>query len=231
MTEIRIRNWNLFQHYKDRNPPWIKLHYDLLSSKDWVLLDDASKLLAVVCMLVASRNDGYVPNDPEFIQRVAYLKKKVDLKPLLECGFLEVDASDRKRMLADDTTEERREEERQRKGEIPFEVFWEMYPNHRNPKKAETKWKGLTVKNQKLAMEALPNHVAHWDNPRFVPYATTWINQERWLDEIPEAHESPSNLAREISARAKQLDAPFGAVKAYYDERGSLPVEKEQLDE
>lgn len=228
MTEIRIRNWDKFQHYKDRNPPWIKLHYDILSSRDWVMLDDCNKLLAIVCMLIASRNDGFVPNDPDFIQRVAYLKKKVDLAPLIECGFLEADASTRKQMLADDTTEERREEER--RGEVPFQDFWDLYPRHEKPVQAEKAWKRLSVKNQKAAMAALPEHIARWDNPKYIPHPTSWINGKRWLDELDSIVESPSNLTREIKAKAKQFDVPFGVVKEFYEKNNFLPFDKDQLN-
>lgn len=96
MQYYRVKNWQRFQHYKDRNPPWIKLHYEMLSSQDWVMLADASKLLAVVCMLIASRNQGMVPADPLYFRRVAYLDKTPDFKPLLSCGFLE-------NVLADDS--------------------------------------------------------------------------------------------------------------------------------
>lgn len=96
MRYFRVKNWQRFQHYKDRNPPWIKLHYELLTSSDWVTLSDASKLLAIVCMLIASRNEGNVPDDPNYLKRVAYLDKMPDLKPLIKCGFLE-------NVLADDS--------------------------------------------------------------------------------------------------------------------------------
>jgi hypothetical protein len=96
----RVKNWRQFQHYRDRNPPWIKLHFAMLSSADWVTLDDSSRVLAVACMLIASRNEGVVPSDPAYIKRVAYLNKTPNFKPLIECGFLESD-SDRKPMLAD----------------------------------------------------------------------------------------------------------------------------------
>jgi hypothetical protein len=96
----RVKNWRQFQHYRDRNPPWIKLHFAMLSSADWVTLDDSSRVLAVACMLIASRNEGVIPSDPAYIKRVAYLNKTPNFKPLIECGFLEPD-SDRKPMLAD----------------------------------------------------------------------------------------------------------------------------------
>jgi hypothetical protein len=89
---FRIRNWAKFQHYKDRNPPWIKLHYELMSSVDWVMADDQTKLLMVVCMMIASRHDGNVPNNPDYIQKMSHLNKKPDLVSLCNTGFFE-DAS------------------------------------------------------------------------------------------------------------------------------------------
>lgn len=113
MEYFRVRNWSEFQHYKDRDPPWIKLHFSMLSSTDWVTLDDASRVLAIACMLIASRNHGQVPNDPNYIKRVAYCKKIPKFQPLIDCGFLEAastlqaDASESKRLQAKDTQEER----------------------------------------------------------------------------------------------------------------------------
>ena len=37
MEYFTVRNWRKFQHYTDRNPPWIKLHFEMLSSADWVV--------------------------------------------------------------------------------------------------------------------------------------------------------------------------------------------------
>jgi hypothetical protein len=95
----RVKNWGKYQHYKKRCPPWIKLHYETLTSSDWVMLDDSSRVLAIACMLVASRHDGHVPADPGYIKRVAYLNQDPDFKPLISCGFLEPC----KQMLADDS--------------------------------------------------------------------------------------------------------------------------------
>lgn len=127
---LRIRNWGQYQHYKDRCPPWIKLHFKLLSSRDWVVLADASRVLAVACMLVASQSDGEPGEfsaDPEYIQRVAYLHDTPDFKPLIDCGFLEVvdgvlaDASGCKQKLANRTTEA--ETEKEKKDAPDGEIF------------------------------------------------------------------------------------------------------------
>jgi len=117
MKYYTVTNWSNFQHYRDRNPPWIKLHYELLSSRDWVMLDDASRVLAIACMLVASRNEGNVPDDSEYLKRVAYLSKAPNFKPLLESGFLKV-ASNCKQMLADARPETETETEKETDGEL-----------------------------------------------------------------------------------------------------------------
>lgn len=123
MSEYRIQDWEDLQHYKQRSPPWIKLHYETLSSAWWVMLDNDSRVLATACMLLASRNDGVVDCSPrglDYIRRVAYLPEVPDPNPLIDCGFLVPvvsDASGRKQMLASDSalareaeTEESREE-------------------------------------------------------------------------------------------------------------------------
>ena len=107
----KVRNWRKFQHYSKRNPPWIKLHYEVMTSRDWVMLSDASKLLAIVCMLIASRNEGEVPDDPEYIKRVAYLDRAPNLLPLIDSGFLLADASARKHKQAHATSETETEAE------------------------------------------------------------------------------------------------------------------------
>ena len=92
MEYYEIPTWKDYQHYKDRNPPWIKLHYEMLQSLTWVAMDDASRVLAIACMLIASRHDGRVPKEPAYVQRVAFLNKPPNFKPLINNGFL-VDAS------------------------------------------------------------------------------------------------------------------------------------------
>ena len=129
--KYKIKNWEKFQHYKDRNPPWIKLHFDILCSSDWVMLDDSGRLLAIVCMLIASRNDGFVDvsdNGLEYIKRLAYLTKRPNVKPLISCGFLvatqadvntfQADASICYNMLTDARPETETETETETEGEI-----------------------------------------------------------------------------------------------------------------
>ena len=103
-----VKNWKRFQHYRDRNPPWIKLHFTLLTSSDWVALNDASRVLAIACMLIASRNEGQVDDSPlglAYIRRVAFLNSKPNLIPLIECGFLESASTKASVLLANPVSE------------------------------------------------------------------------------------------------------------------------------
>lgn len=89
MRHFRVRNWGKFQHYKNRNPPWIKLHTSLLEDYEFASLQDASKLLAICIWMLAARSDNKIPADPDWIRSKCNLKSKPDLAPLFDGGFIE----------------------------------------------------------------------------------------------------------------------------------------------
>jgi hypothetical protein len=89
MKHFQVRNWSKFQHYKNRNPPWIKLHTGLLENYEFASLQDASKLLAMCIWLLAARSDNKMPADPDWIKSKCNLKTKPDLGPLFDGGFIE----------------------------------------------------------------------------------------------------------------------------------------------
>lgn len=93
---LKVKNFERFQHYKDRSPPWIKLYNDLLDDYEFARLQDASKWLAVGLWLLASRYNNRIPADPEWIGRRINATEPVDLQPLLNAGFITMyqDASD-----------------------------------------------------------------------------------------------------------------------------------------
>lgn len=128
---IAIRNWEEFQHYKDRSAPWIKLYRDLLTSESWVLGTDISRVVQVASMLLAVRYQNATPLNFPLLKRVACLdcneQQFMDaLAHLQRSGFLEIQgvaetgAQPASAALASCTSEERRgeknrEEERPRK--------------------------------------------------------------------------------------------------------------------
>ncbi len=85
---LRVKNWDSFQHYKDRSPPWIKLHRDLLRDYEFICLQDASKMQLILIWLLASQMDNKIPADAKFIQSQLSLSNPIDLKELINKGFL-----------------------------------------------------------------------------------------------------------------------------------------------
>lgn len=90
---LRVRNLEKYQHYKDRNPPWVKLYNITLEDYEFEALPDATKWHALSLVLLASRLDNKIPADPGWIQRHTGSKSAVNLEALIACNFLEHDAS------------------------------------------------------------------------------------------------------------------------------------------
>jgi hypothetical protein len=87
---LSVKNWDEFQHYKDRNPPWIKLHNTLLEDYDFESLQDASKGHLLCIWMLASRTGNKIPYDANWIGRKIGASDPVDLDGLVGAGFLVV---------------------------------------------------------------------------------------------------------------------------------------------
>jgi hypothetical protein len=94
---LRIKNWSEFQHYKDRAPPWVKLHHSLLDNFEFHSLPVASKALAPMLWLLASENlDGSISDDlteVAFRLRTTVNDVQAALKPLIDMGFIVSDSN------------------------------------------------------------------------------------------------------------------------------------------
>jgi hypothetical protein len=88
VTTFSVKNFEKFQHYKDRSPPWIKLYNELLDDYQFACLQDASKLHLIMIWLLASRSDNRLPYDPAWVAKRINATAKVDLDALARSGFL-----------------------------------------------------------------------------------------------------------------------------------------------
>jgi hypothetical protein len=84
---LEIKNWKTFQHYGQRNPPWIKLHRAILDDYAFCALPDVSKGHLMLLWLYASQNNGTVPHDAPFLERKLSISN-LDIDLLVEHGFL-----------------------------------------------------------------------------------------------------------------------------------------------
>ena len=87
-TFLSIKNFEKFQHYKHRNPPWIKLYYDLLDDDDFISMSIESRHLYMTLLLIAGRKDNRIPHDVDYLRKVLRLDDEPDLTELIEKGFL-----------------------------------------------------------------------------------------------------------------------------------------------
>lgn len=60
---FRVRNWQKFQHYKNRRPPWIKLYRDLREDPHFCkLVGDRAKYLILIWLFASDTPDGTLPD-------------------------------------------------------------------------------------------------------------------------------------------------------------------------
>ena len=70
---------------------------------------------------------------------------------------------------------------------IDFSVFWELYGKKKgNKSKVEKKWNILSLSTQEKIIETLPNFKKSISDIQFLPFPETYLNNERWNDEIEE---------------------------------------------
>jgi len=92
---LRVRNFDALQHYKDRNPIWIKLYCSILEDYNFAQLPDETKFHAVGLMLLASRSNNKFPDDEIWLRAKINAEKEINLERLLEIQFLEVVGSEK----------------------------------------------------------------------------------------------------------------------------------------
>lgn len=87
MDHLTVKNWDTFQHYGKRNPPWIKLHRAILDDYGFCALHDAAKAHLMLLWLYASQHNGHIPHDTQFLERKLDITS-LDLDALIDGGFL-----------------------------------------------------------------------------------------------------------------------------------------------
>lgn len=88
---------------------------------------------------------------------------------------------------------------------IQFDVFWNLYNKKVGSKsKCEKKWNNLNLETQKKIIDTLPTFLKSITDKQYQPYAETYLNQERWNDEIQTKPEHAMNKLREFYKECEQ---------------------------
>lgn len=71
--------------------------------------------------------------------------------------------------------------------QIAFDKFWKIYPRKIGKGKAKDAFNKAVLKTTlSTIMDAVSEYAqsVHRKDPKFIPHAATWLNQERWDDDI-----------------------------------------------
>jgi hypothetical protein len=198
------KNWKSFQHYKDRDPPWIKLHRGLLNNYEFFSLPVASRALAPLLWLIASENeDGKIVTSLDALAFRLHMTRgdlADALSPLVQGGFFETSES-----LAHDAsktpatcppeTEAQVKTEKKFRAASPssddFEEFKKVYPKRAGNygwKAAERKYLALvkTGVSPQAINTAAKRHAEEMRKLKrlgteFVPMPASWLNAEDFV--------------------------------------------------
>jgi hypothetical protein len=69
-----------------------------------------------------------------------------------------------------------------------FDEFWSLYPRKIAKATARKAWAKLSAEQHLMAAKAIQAHCDYWrakeTELEFIPHASSWLNQERWEDEL-----------------------------------------------
>lgn len=202
-----VKNFEHFQHYKDRSPPWIKLYNELLDDYEFGRLPDASKAHLLAIWLLASRYDNKIPHDEAWVSRRINATTPVDLELLEKHGFIlpnqecSNSLSNCKQLAMPEREKEGQVETEKR--QTAFDDFFKAYPKKEKEKAARTEFDGALTKVDADAIVSGARRYAskikrEQIEPRFVALPQTWLAEERWREGAANgnghAHISPEEI-------------------------------------
>lgn len=97
-----------------------------------------------------------------------------------------------------------------------FDDFWAVYPSKENKKKAKAVWtkKKLDLKADMIIADVIRRKACHkkWLEG-FIPHPTTYLNGERWEDEITEVIHAESRATGQLSPHQACLKRGWDVIK------------------
>jgi len=141
---MKIKNWSKFQHFKDRKPPWVKLYRDVLDDMEWYELDPLASKVLVMCWLIASEDDGCLPNSKTLAFRLRMTEKQtIDCLNKLSHWMEQDDINAISEQYQSDSPETETETKKEKKATVVAtpegvsQSVWDEFISHRKAKKAK----------------------------------------------------------------------------------------------
>lgn len=90
MKYFRVKNLEKYQHYKDRNPAWIKLQTSLLNDVEFCLLTDIQQLTFIKLILLSSQNRNRLVFDSRSLRHRLGITSRIDLRVFVNSDMIEI---------------------------------------------------------------------------------------------------------------------------------------------
>ena len=108
-----------------------------------------------------------------------------------------------------------------------FDDFWKIYPKKTDKLKAKKKWDKLKPSEETLLLITknirLRIDSGSWSDPQYIPHPTTYLNGERWNDEITARTTHNGQRKESLSERsARETAAALARIEA--EEANSCPL-------
>jgi len=233
-TCLKVKKWEEFQHYKRRNPPWIRLYRRIVDDADFQCLPLASRALAPMLWLIASETlDGTIQSKPgalSFRLRQSISELLEGLIPLMDKGFIEGFGDFAIEVLAprlhgatpeaEAETEKNQSQKHVRQTspdeclQEDFGRFWEVYPKREDKKETEQVWRRLTVAERLAAYAGVLRwrESGRWNDKQFVPSPARYLRRRKWEDEIVRSDGSKTAAEKNHDTTARALSRVFSDV-------------------
>jgi len=224
---LQPKNWAVFQHYKDRCPPWIKLHRDLLNDRVYMRLPIASKAIAPMLWLLASESkDGVFDGSlDELVFRLHITDKEYQagVKPLIDNDFFNVVSGVLAERLhtAIPETETETETKKEKKtlgkrlaSDFSFPIEWEQFCKETRPELHPTRTFDQ-FKDYWIAQAGQKGVKLDW--------FATWRN---WVRSTNAPKQNPYDVVRLTVASKNEPDPALEKIKA--DEKVTRPPTPEE---
>lgn len=95
-----------------------------------------------------------------------------------------------------------------KRSDAEFEIFWNAYPTKVGKQPARKAFDKVKVPVETLvAAIERQKCSSQWskDGGQYIPNPTTWLNQGRWTDELPEKHEPQQELDADVVSAIQRM--------------------------
>lgn len=222
---MKIKNWTKFQHFKDRRPPWVKLYRDILDDIEWHELDPLAAKVLVMLWLIASEDDGRIPDTKTLAFRLRLTEVKTKEVVIKLSHWLEQDdinvISER---YQHDPLETERETEKEKEKKIlgkrlannfSFPLEWEQFCQQTRPELSPVKTFDQ-FKDYWIAQAGQKGVKLDW--------FATWRN---WVRSTNAPKQNPYDIVRLTVPSKNDPDPALEKIKA--DDKKAVPPSLEVL--